>query len=175
MRKLFMLCLLMPLLTACRTPKSSMSQEETSAKIEENEEWKADLLKSMDLYAQRSAKEMQDKISEMQLQWNKTNYSVPDSTGKQYPTSTETGILNNKQKETTNKTEESSLQFKEFEQKIESLSSKLDAYLLQNRQIEEDTEPPWWQKVLMILGVLSLFFIGYRIGKIKPHESNSTT
>lgn len=175
MRKLFVICLLMPLLLACGTPRNSMSKEETSTKIEENEEWKADLQKSMDLYAQRSAKEIQDKISEMQLQWNRTNYSAPDSTGKQYPTSTETGTMNNKQKETNNRTEDSSVQYKELEQKIESLNRTLNAYILQSQQMKEKTEPPWWQKALMALGVLSLILIGYRIGKTKRHENNSTT
>lgn len=167
MKKIWILCFVMPLLFACATPKDSSFKEDLSAKVDETEEWKSDLQKSIDYYAQQTVKEVQDKMSELQISWNRTNYSAPDSTGKQHPTSTETGTANNKTKEVVDKTQESSMQYNEVKQLLVELERKMDAYIEQNQKVEEKTEPPWWHKGLMVLGIISLILISYKIGKTK--------
>ena len=153
MKKLLILFSLFSLLIACAVPKETSFKEDVSEKTEQDEQWSYGQLRNLELQMQQSAKEFQDKISEMQISWNRTNYSPPDSTGKQYPTTVETGTMNNKTNETAGKAQETNIQYNLIEEKILSLERKIDTFIQQNRNIEEKTEPPWWQKVLIILGV----------------------
>lgn len=166
MKKLLILFSLFSLLIACAVPKETSFKEDVSEKIEQDEQWSYGQLRNLELQMQQSAKEFQDKISEMQISWNRTNYSPPDSTGKQYPTTVETGTMNNKTNETAGKAQETNIQYNLIEEKILSLERKIDTFIQQNRNIEEKTEPPWWQKVLITLGIVFITWMGVKLYRV---------
>lgn len=166
MKKLLILFSLFSLLIACAVPKETSFKEDVSEKTEQDEQWSYGQLSNLELQMQQSAKEFQDKISEMQISWNRTNYSPPDSTGKQYPTTVETGTMNNKTNETAGKAQETNIQYNLIEEKILSLERKIDTFIQQNRNIEEKTEPPWWQKVLIILGIVFITWMGVKLYRV---------
>ena len=166
MKKLLILFSLFSLLIACAVPKETSFKEDVSEKTEQDEQWSYGQLRNLELQMQQSDKEFQDKISEMQISWNRTNYSPPDSTGKQYPTTVETGTMNNKTNETAGKAQETNIQYNLIEEKILSLERKIDTFIQQNRNIEEKTEPPWWQKVLIILGIVFITWMGVKLYRV---------
>ncbi|WP_299087843.1 hypothetical protein [uncultured Bacteroides sp.] len=166
MKKLLILFFLFSLLIACAVPKKTSFKEDVSEKTEQDEQWSYGQLSNLELQMQQSAREFQDKISEMQISWNRTNYSPPDSTGKQYPTTVETGTMNNKTNETAGKAQETNIQYNLIEEKILSLERKIDTFIQQNRNIEEKTEPPWWQKVLMTLGIVFITWMGVKLYRV---------
>lgn len=167
MKKLLILFFLLPFLVACAVPKETSFKEDLSEKTKQDEQWRYNEQKNLELYMQQSVKEFQDKISEMQMSWNRTDYSPPDSTGKQYPTAVETATMNNKTNETVNKAQETSVQYNLIEEKILSLERKIDAFMQQNRNLKEKTEPPWWQKTLMALGVVFTIWMGFKLFRVK--------
>lgn len=166
MRKILVLFLLLSSLISCAVPKSTSMKEEISDATKLDEQLRYEQQRALELYMQRSAKEFKDKMSEIQLSWNRTNYSLPDSTGKQYPTAVETATMNNKTNETVNKAQETSVQYNLIEEKILSLERQIDAFMQQNRNLKEKTEPPWWQKTLMALGVVFTIWMGGKIFKV---------
>lgn len=166
MKKLLILFSLLPLLAACAVPKETSYKEDVSEQTKQYEQWRYDQQRNLELRMQQSAKEFQDKISEMQMSWNRTNYSPPDSTGKQYPTAVETGTVNNKTNETTDKAQETNVQYNLIEEKVLSLERKIDTFMRQDRNIDEKTEPPWWQKALMTLGIVFMIWMGVKLYKV---------
>lgn len=163
MKKLLILFSLLPLLVACAVPKETSFKEDVSEKTKQDEQWRYDQQRNLELQMQQSAKEFQDKISEVRMSWNRTNYSPPDSTGKQYPVAVETGTMNNKTNETVGKVQDTDVQYNLIEEKILSLERKIDAFMQQNRNIDEKTEPPWWQKALMALGIVFITWMGVKL------------
>lgn len=163
MKKLLILLFLLPLLVACAVPKEISFKEDLSEKTKQDEQWRYDQQRDLELYMQQSVKEFQDKISDMQMSWNRTNYSPPDSTGKQYPTAVETGTMNKKTNETADKAQDTNVQYNLIEEKILSLERKIDTFIQQNRNIDEKTEPPWWQKTLMVLGIVFITWMGVKL------------
>lgn len=167
MKKLLIFLFLLPLLVACAVPKETSFKEDLSEKTKQDEQWKNDEQKNLELHMQQAVKEFQDKMSEMQMSWNRTNYSPPDSTGKQYPTAVETGTMNNKTNEMAGKAQDTNVQYNLIEEKILSLERKIDTFMQQNRNIDEKTEPPWWQKALMALGIVFITWMGVKLYMIK--------
>ena len=166
MKKLLILLFLLPLLVACAVPKEISFKEDLSEKTKQDEQWRYDQQRDLELYMQQSVKEFQDKISDMQMSWNRTNYSPPDSTGKQYPTAVETGTMNNKTNETAGKAQDTNVQYNLIEEKFLSLERKIDTFMQQNRNVDEKTEPPWWQKALMVLGIVFITWMGVKLYRI---------
>lgn len=69
---------------------------------------------------------MIEMMQQMEFNWQKTNYSPPDSTGKQYPTSTETatGTSTRQEKETYN--EQLQVQIQEIQETLLTLKEQLE-------------------------------------------------
>ncbi|GAE83349.1 hypothetical protein JCM10512_1615 [Bacteroides reticulotermitis JCM 10512] len=105
----------------------------------------------------------------------KTEYSAPDSTGKQHPTSTtETkGKVNSNTTEKSVTDEKVLLQFEQVKSSLDSLKSTVEYFVKQNTQ----TTPPLtrWQKLkqdfgMFALGVsvaLVLLIIGWLVYRIR--------
>lgn len=162
MKKLLILLFLLPLLVACAVPKETSFKEDLSEKTKQDEQWRYDQQRDLELYMQQSVKEFQDKISDMQMSWNRTNYSPPDSTGKQYPTAVETGTMNKKTNETAGKAQDTNVQYNLIEEKILSLERKIDTFIQQNRNIDEK-QSLLVAKTLMVLGIVFITWMGVKL------------
>ena len=86
---------------ACRSSKidTTVHQDNTEQKQTEQEEVSTD---KAQVDVNKNVERFIEMMQQMEFNWQKTNYSPPDSTGKQYPTSTETatGTSTKQEKET---------------------------------------------------------------------------
>lgn len=159
MKSPLLLCSVLMLLLSCAARKDLSQTEETTVQQQQDDHWKNDLRRSIDYYAAQSARERSEKMAQLQLSWNRTEYMPPDSTGKQYPQATEQATVNRQTTQTVDKTEEAIHQYSRIEQQVASLDRKMDQWMEQNRQRKEDTDPPWWVKICIVTGVGTLTFL----------------
>ena len=129
---------------------------------------KYDFRGSIDQAVRQTVAEIQERLSEMDWTYNRTNFSPPDSTGKQYPVQTETGVVNKKTTESNSRNETTDIQLKEMQQAIMDIKEKLD----QKEQIKEvikveKEKLSRWQIALMILGFCFIIEVAYKIYRIK--------
>ena len=85
----FLLTIVVLSVCSCRSSKTdtTVHQDNTEQKQTEQEEVSTD---KAQVSVNKNVERMIEMMQQMEFNWQKTNYSPPDSTGKQYPTSTET-------------------------------------------------------------------------------------
>ena len=136
---------------SCRSSKidTTVHQDNTEQKRTEQEEVSTDK-------AQVDVNKNVERIIEM-----KTNYSPPDSTGKQYPTSTETatGTSTKQEKETYN--EQLQVQIQEIQETLLTLKEQLEKQEKNDTKIVEKVAyiPPWAKAVIAAFFIAFVFFI----------------
>ena len=105
------------------------------------------------------------KLEEVTASWERTEYSPPDSTGKQYPTSVTTGSVNSSTQEERKDTSQTNT-------KIESLYAEITNIQRRMQQIEQEVSTvkaerketlSWWQSALMFLGGIGFLIIILRL------------
>lgn len=111
-------------------------------------------------------KETNEKLSNLKLE-NKTVYlSVPDSTGRQYPTSVSQTTVNKEEKEhkTTDMRTEATL--KQLITEVDELRQQFNAATSKNEKVEEVS---WWQlhKVNVYATLLVGLLLAYIIYKVR--------
>ena len=112
-------------------------------------------------------KETNEKLSNLKLEYKTVYLSVPDSTGRQYPTSVSQTTVTKEEKEhkTTDMRTESTL--KQLITEIDELRQQFNAATLKKEKVEEVS---WWQlhKVdvyAILLVVLLLVYLIYKVRK----------
>ena len=85
----FLLTIVVLSVCSCRSSKTdtTIHQDNTEQKQTEQEEVSKD---KAQVDVNKNVERIIEMMQQMEFNWQKTNYSPPDSTGKQYPTSTET-------------------------------------------------------------------------------------
>ena len=85
----FLLTIVVLSVCSCRSSKTdtTVHQDNTEQKQTEQEEVSTD---KAQVDVNKNVERIIEMMQQMEFNWQKTNYSPPDSTGKQYPTSTET-------------------------------------------------------------------------------------
>lgn len=105
------------------------------------------------------------KLEEVTASWERTEYSPPDSTGKQYPTSVTTGSVNSSTQEERRDTSQK-------DTKIESLYAEITNIQRRMQQIEEEVSTvkaerketlSLWQSALLFLGGMGFLIIILRL------------
>lgn len=101
------------------------------------------------------------KISELNWEYTRTDYSPPDNTGKQYLTHTETGKLNKKTDEDSRRNEQTETQYKLIASYLTTMSQRIES--MENRQKHVEAEYKekltWYQSALIFLGGLFLVYV----------------
>ncbi|WP_342994327.1 histidine kinase [Bacteroides uniformis] len=162
MKKLpWILIVLLAILSGCATPENidRNVQIDNSNGLHQMQNRMDSLLYNMQL----TQEETNEKLSNLQLE-NKTVYlSVPDSIGRQYPTSVSQTTVNKEEKE--HKTSDMRIEatLKQLITEVDELRQQFNATTLKNEKVEEVS---WWQlhKVDMYIIVLG-FIIGLKICK----------
>ena len=158
MKKILVFLLVIVLLSvcSCRSSKTDMTihQDNTEQKQTEQEEVSKD---KAQVDVNKNVERIIEMMQQMEFNWQKTNYSPPDSTGKQYPTSTETatGTSTKQEKETYN--EQLQVQIQEIQETLLTLKE----------QEKNDTKivekvayiPPWAKAVIAAFFIAFVFFI----------------
>lgn len=86
---------------------------------------------------------------------NETNWSAPDSTGKQYPTSPSqtTGKASSQSKGTEQFNDNSELQYQRITHAIDSLRKRVEMLIKQDQSpVTVERKLSWWQKLFIWTG-----------------------
>lgn len=157
MKKLLYILILASVCMSCRSSQPS-TKTNTEVKGTEQKEESKSSTDSLLFIMQQDIKRVYEKVNNFTYEFiqSKTEYSAPDSTGKQHPTSmTETkGKVNSNTTEKSVTDEKVLLQFEQVKSSLDSLKSTVDYLIKQNTQ----TTPPLtrWQKLKQDFGMFTL-------------------
>lgn len=146
-------------LTSCRSPKQAMETNTEAKCIDTSSEVKVKN-DSVNLTVSRDVKWIKEWINNFSFDFSKleTNWSAPDSTGKQYPTSTsETkGKGSSESKGSEQLNDNWKLQYQHLALAIDSLNRRIET-LIKQEQIPVITEKKlsWWQSMLLYTGAIA--------------------
>ncbi len=155
-------------LTSCRSPKQAMETNTEAKCIDTSSEVKVKN-DSVNLTVSRDVKWMKEWMNNFSFDFskNETNWSAPDSTGKQYPTSTSetTGKASSQSKGTEQFNDNSELQYQRITHAIDSLRKRVEMLIKQDQSpVTVDKKMNWWQTTLIwtggiawIAGIIYLF------------------
>lgn len=164
---LLIILLLAPTIGACRSPRQMTEKtdiivrKDSSAATSSGSDLHLDIDKTMNQVVDVISR----KLSELNWEYSRTDYSPPDSTGKQHPTHTETGKLNKKTEEDTHRNEQTETQYKMIASYLVTISHRVES--MENRQEHIEAEYKeklsWYQSALIFLGGLFLVYIIMKI------------
>ena len=143
-------------LTSCKSPKQAMETNTEAKSINSSNEVKVKN-DSIDLTVSRDVKWMKEWMNNFSFDFskNETNWSAPDSTGKQYPTSTSetTGKASSQSKGTEQFNDNSELQYQRITHAIDSLRKRVEMLIKQDQSpVTVERKLSWWQKMLIWTG-----------------------
>lgn len=160
MKHLLYILLLASVCMSCRSPQPSVKTETEIKGTEDTNQWTS-ANDSLNMQIYRNSVFLKNWASNFSFNFNRkeTNWSVPDSVGKQYPTSTSetTGQATGKSQGKEQSESQESIQLQLFSQKVDSLSRKVD-YLVRQSQIVApdpvivDKKLSWWQTLFIWTG-----------------------
>lgn len=167
MESFLLLVALALMLTACK----SQPPMKMDANTDKQTDTKTDTQVSDSVYqkTQQMIQELSSswwkKLEEITANWERTEYSPPDSTGKQYPTSVTTGSVNSSSQEEKRDTSQK-------DTKIETMYAEITNIQSRMQQIEQEVSTvkaerketlSWWQSDLMYLGGIGFLIIIVRL------------
>ncbi len=143
-------------LTSCRSPKQAMETNTEAKSIDTSSEVKVKN-DSVNLTVSRDVKWMKEWMNNFSFDFskNETNWSAPDSTGKQYPTSTSqtTGKASSQSNGTEQFNDNSELQYQRITHAIDSLRKHVEMLIKQDQSpVTVERKLSWWQKLFIWTG-----------------------
>lgn len=154
----FIPCLLIVVMAGCRaqapvvitedTDSTGTSIRETDTQKEVSADWQANM--------QQFYQSWQEKLTSITGEWQREEYSKPDSTGTQYKTATVSGSFGGTQKEQSRDSMTVNIDLQGVQTEITRVNERLDemAHVLSNLSAERKASISWWQAALMCLGGL---------------------
>lgn len=105
------------------------------------------------------------KLEEITASWERTEYSPPDSTGKQYPTSITTGTANSSAQEEKRDTSQNNTKIETMSAEITHINSRMDRIEQEVSTVKAERKETlsWWQSALMYLGGIGFLIIIVRL------------
>ena len=107
-----------------------------------------------------------DKLSDLKIENTTVYLSDPDSTGKQYPVKESTTTAFRQEQERTEINETLSLTLQQFSNRLDTISSKVNAILSQKEKV---VELSWWDlhkdKAYIIIALIIAVGVVYRRNK----------
>jgi hypothetical protein len=157
---IFLFAIVVLSVCSCRSSKidTTVHQTSTEQKQTEKEETSTD---KTQVDVNKNVERIMEMMQQMNFNWQKTNLSPPDSTGKQYPTSTETatGTSTKQEKETYN--EQLQVQIQEIQETLLTLKEQLEKQEKNDTKIVEKVRyiPPWAKAVIAVFFVAFIIFV----------------
>ena len=101
------------------------------------------------------------KLEEITASWERTEYSPPDSTGKQYPTSVTTGSVNSSTQEERRDTSQNDTKIETMSAEITHINSRMDRIEQEVSLVKAERKETlsWWQSALLFLGGIGFLII----------------
>ena len=124
------------------------------------------LIESLRLDVNKQTKITTDKLSDLKIENTTVYLSDPDSTGKQYPVKESTTTAFRQEQEKTEINETLSLTLQQFSNRLDTISSKVNAILSQKEKV---VELSWWDlhkdKAYIIIALIIAVRVVYRRNK----------
>lgn len=124
------------------------------------------LIESLRLDVNKQTKITTDKLSDLKIENTTVYLSDPDSTGKQYPVKESTTTAFRQEQEKTEINETLSLTLQQFSNRLDTISSKVNAILSQKEKV---VELSWWDlhkdKAYIIIALIIAVGVVYRRNK----------
>lgn len=153
------------LLASCKSQEVVTEKQTDYSSYFEKQEQKTD---SLFAELQMQQKKTTERLSNLKVENTTTYYTLPDSTGKQYPVYVSTTTANKDEKENENTFTELNAEIWRMQEKIDSLTNAVNAAM---KQKEEVTELSWWDlhkwEVFLLVIIVSAFGIGILIYKFR--------
>lgn len=167
MESFLMLVALALMLTACK----SQPPMKLDATTDKQTDTKTDTQVSDSAYqhTQEMIKELSSswwqKLEEVTASWERTEYSPPDSTGKQYPTSITTGSVNSSTQEERRDTSQTDTKIETMSAEITHINNRMDRIEQEVSTVKAERKETlsWWQSSLMYLGGIGSLIIIVRL------------
>lgn len=160
---LLLIILLTSAICSCRSPKQMTQKTDITVKTDSSATTNSgsDFQLSVDKAMKKTVDEISRKLSELNWEYSRTDYSPPDSAGRQYQTQVETGKLNNRTEENVQHNEQTETQYKVIASYLITMSQRIES--VENRQEHVEAEYKekltWYQSALIFLGGLFLVYI----------------
>lgn len=154
------------LLCGCKTSQ----QTDTETHQDYSADWQrlSSQMDSLQAGFRLSQQQVTDKLSNLKVEHTTTYYTLPDSTGRQYPVYISTTKADKDEQTTERIRTEMDAYFRRMEAMVDSLSRKVDAALKKEQKVRELS---WWDrhkwKVYAAFSLAILIVVGYMIYKLK--------
>lgn len=163
MKPLYLLLLLL-VLTGCRTSKNvdTDKQVDYAGELTVMQHRLDSLLATM----QVERKEITDRLSNLKVEHKTVYYSVPDSSGKQYPVIISQTNADKEDKENTESTTELNATISELRTELASLNQRIDSLVKEQQKVAEVS---WWDlyKWQVFIFIVILVVVGYMVYKLR--------
>lgn len=163
MKPLYLLLLLL-VLTGCRTSKNvdTDKQVDYAGELTVMQHRLDSLLATM----QVERKEINDRLSNLKVEHKTVYYSVPDSSGKQYPVIISQTNADKEDKENTKSTTELNATISELRTELASLNQRIDSLVKEQQKVAEVS---WWDlyKWQVFIFIVILVVVGYMVYKLR--------
>lgn len=154
-------------LFGCKTSAPELTQSDHSESLTKQEQLElfSVIQENWNAYFQEASSSWSEQLWNLNTQWNRTTYSPPDSTGKQYIQSEESmkseGSGESHQKDTVFV----DFKYDAIRQEFTLLSHKIDELrsIINRFEIDKKARITWYQAVLQFLGVCAIIYIVYRV------------
>lgn len=123
-------------------------------------------LDSLMATVQKETTELTNKIGKLKVENKTVYYSVPDSSGKQYPVIVSETNADKEDKQSTERYENLTANLSVISNRIDSISRKMDSLL---REQHKTIELSWWDlhKWQVFIFIVILVVVGYLVYKLK--------
>lgn len=162
----FLLAIVVLSVCSCRSSKIDTTVHQASTEQKQTEQTDSSVY-TMRSDVIKNIEQVKEMMQQMNFNWQKTNLSPPDSTGKQYPTSTETatGTSTKQEKETYN--EQLQVQIQEIKETLLTLKEHLYKQEKNDTKVVEEVAyiPPWMTAITVISCIVLVLYL-YKIIKM---------
>ena len=154
------------LLCGCKTSR----QTDTKVQRDYSADWKrlSSQMDSLRAGFRQSQQQVTDKLSNLKVEHTTTYYTLPDSTGRQYPVYVSTTKADKDEQTTERIRTKMEACIRRMEAIVDSLSRKVDAALKKEQKVAELS---WWDRhkgrVGIGAGMLVLVVVGYMVYRMR--------
>ena len=161
------LCLLLALVTnGCKTADLNENINVSNAiSSEENQKLYASMIDNVNRTIQQASSSWSQQLWNMNAEWQKSVYSPPDSTGKQYVQSVETLNSTSEGKNEKKDTLYIDYRYEAIHEQILQLDKRLNTIetMLIKMHSEKKTGITWYQAALQFLGICAVLYVIFKI------------
>lgn len=165
----YIACLMTALMamTGCKTSAPELTQSDQSEALTKQEQMElfSVMQENWNASLQKASSSWSEQLWNLNAQWNRTVYSPPDSTGKQYIQSEERMDSQSSGKSQQKDTVFVDFKYDAIRQEFLQLNTQIDELrsLMKHIAAEKKAKITWFQAALQFLGVCAIIYTIYRV------------